>query len=346
MAGGCLSCFFAYTSVVLLGGRLYDVEASRCDGVIYKKVGDAVELPSCAPTKGVTFPEWKYGFNLTIAEKTVYENNQFKGRLDLNPTSFNLTVRQLTRQDSGVFLFISDVDGTQSETVTTNLKVYDPITKEPAVTFDSSWDAEKNSCTVSLTCSSTSDSSVTFSWTVKNETTSGSTMDYNVTPQDGDTGFTCTVSNVVSEKSKSITAKCSNTPESPFFVPLVVGVLCGAALIGLPLLLYLFMRSKGCIDRRSAPQRAHQKDSVTQPEAHEHVYASPLPGDDSIYHSIHGANDVLHVPANRYGDDAPLQPIQLGGLEGTSDYEEPDENSQHNNVNPDPAREVQRRQNK
>lgn len=90
----------------------------------------------------------------------------------------------------------------------------DPITKEPAVTFDSSWNAEKNSCTVSLTCSSTSDSSVTFSWTVRNETTSGSTMVYNVTPQDGDTGFTCTVSNVVSEKSKSITAKCSNTPES------------------------------------------------------------------------------------------------------------------------------------
>lgn len=43
---------------------------------------------------------------------------------------------------------------------------------------------------------------------------------------------------------------------------------------------------------------------------------------------------MLHVPADRYGDDAPLQPIQLGGLEGTSDYEEPDENSQHNNVNP------------
>uniref|UniRef100_A0AAQ4Q509 Ig-like domain-containing protein n=1 Tax=Gasterosteus aculeatus aculeatus TaxID=481459 RepID=A0AAQ4Q509_GASAC len=214
MAGGCLSCFFAYTSVVLLGGRLYDVEASRCDGVIYKKVGDAVELPSCAPTKGVTLPEWKYGFTLTTAEKLVLRNNQFKGRLDLNPTSFNLTVRQLTRQDSGVFLFISDVNGTQSETVTINLRVYDPITKEPAVTFDSSWDAEKNSCTVSLTCSSTSDSSVTFSWTVRNETTSGSTMVYNVTPQDGDTGFTCTVSNVVSEKSKSITAKCSNTPES------------------------------------------------------------------------------------------------------------------------------------
>uniref|UniRef100_A0AAQ4PU58 Ig-like domain-containing protein n=1 Tax=Gasterosteus aculeatus aculeatus TaxID=481459 RepID=A0AAQ4PU58_GASAC len=231
MAGGCLSCFFAYTSVVLLGGRLYDVEASRCDGVIYKKVGDAVELPSCAPTEGVTFPQWKYGFNLIIAEKTVYENNQFKGRLDLNPTSFNLTVRQLTRQDSGVFQFISDVNGTQSETVTINLKVYDPITKEPAVTFVSSWDAEKNSCTVSLTCSSTSDSSVTFSWTVRNETTSGSTMVYNVTPQDGDTGFTCTVSNVVSEKSKSITAKCSNTPESPLYTLIPLGAAGGACLM-------------------------------------------------------------------------------------------------------------------
>uniref|UniRef100_A0AAQ4Q1N7 Ig-like domain-containing protein n=1 Tax=Gasterosteus aculeatus aculeatus TaxID=481459 RepID=A0AAQ4Q1N7_GASAC len=231
MAGGCLSCFFAYTSVVLLGGRLYDVEASRCDGVIYKKVGDAVELPSCAPTKGVTLPEWKYGFTLTTAEKLVLRNNQFKGRLDLNPTSFNLTVRQLTRQDSGVFLFISDVNGTQSETVTINLRVYDPITKEPAVTFDSSWDAEKNSCTVSLTCSSTSDSSVTFSWTVRNETTSGSTMVYNVTPQDGDTGFTCTVSNVVSEKSKSITAKCSNTPESPLYTLIPLGAAGGACLM-------------------------------------------------------------------------------------------------------------------
>ncbi|XP_077961722.1 SLAM family member 5-like isoform X3 [Gasterosteus aculeatus] len=235
MAGGCLSCFFAYTSVVLLGGRLYDVEASRCDGVIYKKVGDTVELPSCAPTEGVTDPQWKYGFNLIIAEKTVYENNQFKGRLDLNPTSFNLTVRQLTRQDSGVFQFISDVNGTQSETVTINLKVYDPITKEPAVTFVSSWDAVNNSCRVSLTCSSTSDSSVTFSWTVRNETTSGSKMVYNVTPQDGDTGFTCTVSNVVSEKSKSITPKCSNgtTNESelPSYTVIPLGAAGGACLM-------------------------------------------------------------------------------------------------------------------
>ncbi|XP_062416835.1 SLAM family member 5 isoform X2 [Pungitius pungitius] len=235
MAGGCLSCFLASVSVLLLGGCLHDVEASRCDRVINKKVGDTVELASCAPTEGVTISQWKYGYDLIIEEKTVHGNQQFEGRLDLNPTSFDLTVRQLTRQDSGVFQFVSEVNDKQVDTVTINVTVYEPITKEPDVTVDTVWDAEKNSCTVSLTCSSSSDSSVTYSWSVRNQTLSGSRMDYNVAPQDGDTGFTCTVSNVVSQQSKSITAKCSNDTtnksESSSYTVAVLGAAGGACLL-------------------------------------------------------------------------------------------------------------------
>ncbi|KAM6894127.1 SLAM family member 8 [Lycodopsis pacificus] len=213
MVGGCLSCFFTYISVLLLWVCLHDVEASSCDHNIHKKVGDTVELPSCLPAEGVTLAQWKYGEFITIEDKNVINvsgEHQFMGRLELNPTSFNLTVRRLTLQDSGNFRFISEVNDAQRPTVTITLRVHEPITVEPAVTPNNTWNADNESCTVLLECSGATDSSVTYSWAVRNQTRSGSRLRYSITPQDGDTRFTCTISNFVSNKSTIKTVTCHN----------------------------------------------------------------------------------------------------------------------------------------
>ncbi|KAK9524906.1 hypothetical protein VZT92_017268 [Zoarces viviparus] len=231
MVGGCLSCFFMFISVLLLWVCLHDVEASSCEHNIHKKVGDTVELPSCLPAEGVIMAQWKYGGLIIIEDKNVHVSgkHQFKGRLELNPTSFNLTVRRLTLQDSGDFSFVSEVDDRQRRTVTITLHVHEPITVEPAVTPNSTWNAVNGSCTVLLECSGATDSSVTYSWAVRNQTRSGSRLRYSITPQDGDTAFTCTISNFVSEKSTIETVTCRNDTSDPSETGPNIAVLLGAA---------------------------------------------------------------------------------------------------------------------
>ena len=100
------------------------MEASSCDRIIHKKVGDTVELPSCLPTKGVTSAVWKYN-NTKVADKDAdVTHPQFKDRVDLNRTDFSLTVRKLTLQDSGVFILVSEVNEMQRPNVYITLQVH------------------------------------------------------------------------------------------------------------------------------------------------------------------------------------------------------------------------------
>ncbi|XP_070710752.1 SLAM family member 5 isoform X2 [Pempheris klunzingeri] len=214
MGGGrlrCLSCFFTCSAVLLLGVCPHDVEASSCQRVIHKKVGDTVELSSCLPTEWVSLARWKYRELIITKDSVVLEKNQFKDRLFLNTTNFSLTVRRLTLQDSGDFSFLSEVNETQRGTVTITLHVHEPITKQPVLTSNSTWNASTKSCMVFLDCSATSDSSVTYSWTVGNQTISGSRLRHIIGGQDEETRFTCTIHNFVSNQSASETVKCSNT---------------------------------------------------------------------------------------------------------------------------------------
>ena len=55
-----------------------------------------------------------------------------KGRVDLNPTNYSLTVRGLTPQDSGVFSFASEVQEKHRPTVFITLQVHG---KMPLVIF-------------------------------------------------------------------------------------------------------------------------------------------------------------------------------------------------------------------
>ncbi|XP_051257768.1 signaling lymphocytic activation molecule-like [Dicentrarchus labrax] len=298
MDGGCfgysIGFFTCGTLLLLLGAPLHDVEASSCQRVIiHKKVGDTVEFSSCLPTEGVTSANWKYGgLDITNNDK-IYPQNQFQGRLELNPTNFSLTVRRLTLQDSGDFSFLSEVDDKdQRPTVVITLQVHDLITKQPILTINSTWHTLTNSCTVFLECKATSDSSANYNWTVRNQTLSGPRLQYTIRAQDGDTKFTCTSYNIVSEKSASKIVNCSNNLQEPVsssstIVPLIIGPVIGILLIILfPLLWYI--KSEGlCCNRLTT-----QSQMVNQDETQQQVYSSLLHGDGSVYETIRGSEDA------------------------------------------------------
>ncbi|XP_026171476.1 SLAM family member 9 isoform X2 [Mastacembelus armatus] len=224
MVGGQLCCFFTYSFVLLFGVCLLDVEASSCERIIHKKVGDTVVLSSCLPTVGITLAYWQHK-NQRVAEKdtNVTTHHQLKGRVSLNLTDFSLTVRRLTLQDSGDFSFVSEVNDQQRKTIIITLQVHESITKEPDLTSNSTWDPLNKSCTVWLQCSSASDTSVTYNWTFRNQTHSGSRLQYIIRPEDGETSFTCTVSDFFSKKRASKTVTCSNRSKSLVFLLSIAG---------------------------------------------------------------------------------------------------------------------------
>ncbi|XP_035463433.2 T-cell surface antigen CD2 isoform X2 [Scophthalmus maximus] len=214
---------------------LHDAEASDCQLIFHKQVGDTVEFPSCSPPEGVDFPTWNYNKDTLVAENTmtVYPKSMFQDRVELNPKNFSLTVRNLTRQDSGVFSFLSEVNGQQRHTVTITLQVHEPITV-PVLTAKTTWNASTASCTVWLECISRSDSNVTYKWAVGNQTLSGRRLTYSIWPLDGGTRFTCNISDSVREESASKTVKCMNATSDAAETEnliLFVGVAAGGALM-------------------------------------------------------------------------------------------------------------------
>uniref|UniRef100_A0A3Q3EKV6 SLAM family member 5-like n=1 Tax=Labrus bergylta TaxID=56723 RepID=A0A3Q3EKV6_9LABR len=252
-----LRYFFTFSALLLFEVCLHDVQALSCQHVLHKKVGDTVELSSCLPAKGVTAAKWLYeGSTIANKDKTA-DGKQFKGRLKLNPTNFNLTVRELTLQDSGEFSFVSEVR-TQRDTVSVTLKVHDPITKQPNLTGNSTWQTFTNSCMVLLQCSVNSDIDVSYNWTVGKEIRNGPRLQYDLRTQDGDTEFTCTIYNPVSEMSASTTVKCNSD----------------------------LQEQDPCCNRRQQSQTANQDETQQQ------VYSSLSHGDGCVYETLRGPENA------------------------------------------------------
>ncbi|XP_030609985.1 uncharacterized protein LOC115797531 [Archocentrus centrarchus] len=237
------SHFFTCSIALLLWMCLHYVEASSGKRVTHKEVGDTVELSSGLPTEGVTMATWKYG-EIKVADKDigVSKSSRFKDRSELNSEDFTLTVRKLTLQDSGDFIFLSSINDTQRPSVTITLQVHETITKKPVIKISYTWIPSNESCKVLLECRATGN--VTYNWTVGNQTLTGSKQQYISREQEGEITFTCTVSNYVSEKSAFETVKCSNSRQqeqrSSSAVIIIVRLLIGV-LITL-LLLYFLLR--------------------------------------------------------------------------------------------------------
>uniref|UniRef100_A0A3Q3B5G7 Immunoglobulin domain-containing protein n=1 Tax=Kryptolebias marmoratus TaxID=37003 RepID=A0A3Q3B5G7_KRYMA len=186
--------------------RWLELEASGGNRVINKKVGDSVELSPNVSPEGITDVHWKYGSTVVAYKETgVPKNNPFQDRLEFNKNNFSLTLRNLKIQDSGDFIFTSDLGDKQRPAIIITLKA---VTTKPILTSKVLHSTVNGSCTVLLDCNLTSDINVSYSVTVGNQTHRVSSLQYTIRPEDGATTFTCRVSNPVSEMPAFKTVTC------------------------------------------------------------------------------------------------------------------------------------------
>ncbi|XP_014328044.2 SLAM family member 5-like isoform X1 [Xiphophorus maculatus] len=280
--------------LVLLGLGHHDVEASEGKQVIHKRVGDSVVLSSNLPAEGVKRATWRYGdSNVAFQGSGPTPTNPFKGRLEFNDTSFSLTIRDLTIEDSGEFSLIAEVNDKQVSVFIT-LQVHEPISTNSIVFSNVTEAGSDGFCTVFLECKANPHSDVTYSWTVGTQTRNGSTLQYRITPQDGNTTFTCKASNVISEMLESTTLRCSETTGpgsnegggfSPvmFWFRLVVGLLVILVLVWL--LYDQRLKEVFC-------SRFEQAAVVDRDPSQLDLNLSPLPGDALVYENSGGAADA------------------------------------------------------
>ncbi|XP_026011317.1 uncharacterized protein LOC113014170 [Astatotilapia calliptera] len=285
MAAGRRYRSFMHSIVLLLWVCLHNVKTSSGKHVIHKIVGETVAFSSGLPTLGVTEAMWKYG-GINIADKYVgvLKGSPFKDRSQLNLEDFTLTVRKLTLQDSGDFIFVSAVFFKQRPSVSITLQVHEPITK-PDIKISSTWIPSNESCKVLLECSTTGD--VSYKWIVGNQTLTGPRQQYIIREQDGETNVTCTVSNHVSEKSAFHTVKCSKDHShrketedscSSSLLMFIAGLFTGALITLLLLFLLYCIKSKGL-----RPKRLTHTETINQEENQQHVYTALSHGDRCVY---------------------------------------------------------------
>ncbi|XP_036002878.1 uncharacterized protein LOC118565908 [Fundulus heteroclitus] len=279
-----------------LSGSMFadkNVEASGGKQVIYKKVGDSVEISSNLPTEGVSRAAWKYEDSMVADQRLdVIGNSPFQARVQFNNVNFSLTIRDLTLQDSGDFSFTSSANDKQRPTVFITLQVHEPISKKPDLNVTISEPDSKGVCTVHLECRAASHSNISYTWTVGKQTYGGQRLEHKITLQDGDTTFTCTASNVVSEMSALETVTCRNntTPVSDegsssviFWVRLAIAVLVILFLVSL----LHFTNTKDLLCTRVEGTATADQDQTQQ-----HPLSSPPPGDESVYEKMRGSTDA------------------------------------------------------
>ncbi|XP_061665226.1 uncharacterized protein LOC133494937 [Syngnathoides biaculeatus] len=232
MVASGLRYFLCYGGAWILLAILH--EAAGCQRIFHQRAGDTVELPSCLPGDDVTAAHWNYK-GRKVAGDGAREADRFTGRMQLNRRNYSLTLRALTREDSGIFSFVSAVNDSQRGTVEITLQVHEPIMAKPTVTVNATWHAANHSCSLLLRCSAPAGGGpVEYKWRVGNASLSGAWCQMSVPPRDGAHEVQCTVFNAVSAESTSASVTCGNNTsfevsltEAPNFA-VVVSAAAGA----------------------------------------------------------------------------------------------------------------------
>ncbi|XP_059417486.1 uncharacterized protein LOC132152694 [Carassius carassius] len=130
---------------------------------------------------------------------------RFKGRSSIEITTGQLTVRNMTSQDSGIYKSEIQINGKQQKSEN-EVQVIDAL-QEPVVTCKLNMTTESKT----LFCSASSNSTISFERTGSNST-QHSEQELHISKEEKpDSVFTCTVKNEVSQKNTSFTLKDCNT---------------------------------------------------------------------------------------------------------------------------------------
>uniref|UniRef100_A0A8C2PX28 Ig-like domain-containing protein n=1 Tax=Cyprinus carpio TaxID=7962 RepID=A0A8C2PX28_CYPCA len=132
---------------------------------------------------------------------------QFKGRSGIEITTGQLTVRNMTSQDSGIYMSAIQIDGEQQNSKN-EVQVIDAV-QEPIVTCKLNMITESKT----LFCSASSKFKITFEWIGSNSLPHSGQELHISKEEKTDSVFTCTVKNEVSQKNTSFTLKDCNTDD-------------------------------------------------------------------------------------------------------------------------------------
>ncbi|XP_065806826.1 Fc receptor-like protein 5 isoform X5 [Labrus bergylta] len=122
----------------------------------------------------------------------------------------------------------------------------------------------------------------------------------------------------------SVTAVSRLGNPSYLLILMIVGLICGAVLIILLLLLYRCRQSKDSCLIRSIQAESTNQDSATNPAAQHHEYSPPLQGDACHYESIKGPEDTAHDANHSQSHDVTYSLIELKNIGKKGKKPEPD----------------------
>ncbi|XP_062372871.1 signaling lymphocytic activation molecule-like [Sardina pilchardus] len=192
------------------------------DDVTYMSavVGGSVVLPSGYQRSEVETAEWNFK-DMKIVSLKLEPKSQFSGRSEMNSSHLSLTVRKLTKADTGLFTFVcTNKKGDQLTTKNIQLEVYDStlmVDIQKNVTLHQL----NNTCTVSLLCNASGPPDVQFSWS-GHCTGSGAKQHFSLSPAGGSVTCVCKASEGGNHKQVTADIKCENKTSNNSVEPDVI----------------------------------------------------------------------------------------------------------------------------
>ncbi|XP_047432888.1 CD48 antigen-like isoform X2 [Mugil cephalus] len=187
--------------------------------VTNKTVGDEIILDPGSKVENITSITWIHDGHIVAEWYKVSLNTvcyeQLKGRCKLDTTTGELTIFNLTLEDSGIYK--AEIN---THSHTTELKVFSPVPK-PTITIK--WNDEKTHCVLTCEGITTDVGPVNYTWWSDNKIINES-KELIITKEEMNSGFICEVKNPVGSKRSEefINPFITNKNQTTSIIPVVL----------------------------------------------------------------------------------------------------------------------------